>query len=179
MTESHAIMGTLASFGSLSRPAAAIARGHISIFYPALIILDIYVSAWALLVALGHEGTPIIKVMAIVVFAVVPLLLIYAFLRFMTVSVMVTRHKILIRRGWPFSRVRSIARKDIKHAHADFSCFGKLTGAGALTIITHDGTRHRVKDISSPDKLADRLNGAPALASACATGIDAGFAGKA
>jgi len=179
MAESHAIMGTLASFGSVSRPAVVVARGHISIFYPALIILDIYVSAWALLVALGHEGTPIIKVMAIVVFAVVPLLLIYAFLRFMTVSVIVTHHKVLIRRGWPFSRIRSIAREDIKDAHADFSWFGKLTGAGALTIITHNGTRYRVKDICFPDRMADRLNVAPALASACTAGIEEGFDGKA
>lgn len=160
MAESHTITGTLAAFRSVSRPSVAIARGHISVFYPALIILDIYVCAWALLVAMGHGQMPIIKVMAIVCFGVVPMLFVYAFIRFMTVSVIVTRNKILIRRGWPLSGVNSIAREDLSAAHADFSYFGKMIGAGALTITTRNGTRYRVKDISSPDRLAGRLNAA-------------------
>jgi len=158
MAESQTAAGAIARFQSVSRPVTGIARGHISIFYPALIILDIYVSAWALLIATGQGGLPIIKVMAIVVFAVVPMLFVYAFLRFMTVSVIVTRHKILIRRGWPYSKACSIEREDLRNVRADFSYFGKLTGAGALTITTRDGTDYRVRDIASPDKLADRLN---------------------
>ncbi len=158
MAESLTVAGTIAKSLSVSRPAVAIARGHISIFYPALIILDIYVSAWALLIATGQGGLPIINVVAILVFSVVPLLFVYACLRFMTVSVIVTRHKIVIRRGWPHNKVCSIAREDLRNVRADFSYFGKLTGAGALTITTRDGTDYRVRDIASPDKLADRLN---------------------
>ena len=160
MAESHAITGRLAAFRSATKPAGAIARGHISIFYPALIILDIYVCAWALLITLGHGDLPIIKILAFVCFAVVPMLFIYALLRFMTVSVIVTRHKILIRRGWPDSRVYTVSPEDLKEVHADFSYFGRMTGAGALTIITRDGTHYRVTDISSPDGMADRLNAA-------------------
>jgi len=134
MAESHAIAGKIATFRSVRRPVVAIARGHISIFYPALIILDIYVLAWALLVALGQGDAPIVNVVIIVCFVVVPLLFLYALMRFMTVSVIVTRHKILLRRGWPFFKVCSISREDVREAQADFSYFGKMIGAGALTI---------------------------------------------
>ena len=160
MAESHTITGTIAAFTSVTRPSVAIARGHISIFYPALIILDLYICAWALLIATGHGDLPIIKIMAFVCFAVVPLLFFYALVRFMTVSVIVTRHKILIRKGWPESRVHSMNREDLKEAHADFSYFGRMTGAGALTLILRDGTHYRVRDISSPDGMAERLNAA-------------------
>lgn len=158
MAESHTITGTLAAFRSVSRPAVAIARGHMSVFYPSLIILDIYVCAWALMIALGHGDMPIIKVMAIVCFVVVPMLFVYALIRFMTVSIIVTRNKILIRRGWPHSGVHTIARGDVSAAHAGFSYFGKIIGAGALTITTQDGTHYRVKDITAPDAMAARLN---------------------
>jgi len=158
MAESLTINGTLAAFKSVSRPAVAVARGHISIFYPVIIILDIYVCVWALLIVLGHEGLPIIKVMAIVCFVVVPMLFVYALIRFMTVSVIVTRSKILMRRGWPHSGVSTIAREDLSHAHAEFSKLGKIIGAGALTLTTRDGTHYRVRDITSPDRMAVRLN---------------------
>jgi len=170
MAESQTITGTIGTFKPASQSALAIARGHISIFYPALIILDIYAIAWALLLALGYGGMPIIKVMAIVCFVVVPMLFVYALIRFLTVSVIVTRHKILLRRGWPFMGVCAIAREDFNHAQADFSYFGKMLGAGALSITTTDGRYYRVKDISSPDKMAGRLNASATAAEARSTG---------
>lgn len=158
MAESKNISGTVAAIMSVSKPATAISRGHISIFYPALIILDIYACAWALLIAQGFHGTPVVKIMAIVCFVVVPMLTIYALIRFLTVSVVLAEKEVLIRRGWPHMGVCTIAHDDLSEAHASFSYFGKMIGAGALSITTCDGTTYRVRDITSPDQMAERLN---------------------
>ncbi len=171
MAESLDAAGLIAAFPSISRPVVAVARGHISIFYPALIILDLYVCTWALLVAMGQGGTPITRVIAIVCFVVVPMLFVYAFLRFMTVSVIVTKGKVLMRRGWPFSGVYSIAREDLRSAHSEFSYFGKLVGSGSLTVTTISGDHHRVKDIGSPDRIAARLNASIERAAEASTGV--------
>ena len=158
MRESLPNVQGVVEFPSDQRPAVMVARGHIAIFYPALIILDLYVCIWALLVSFGYGDTPVTKIMALVCFVVVPMLAVHALLRFMTVSVIVGEDRVVMRQGWPYSGVKTVLLRGIQSARVEFSFFGKLLGIGALVVKTLDGARYCVTDIRAPDRVAACLN---------------------
>lgn len=130
------------------------AKGHWSVFLPALVIAALYGGIWAWFAIRGaHDGALARAALSICVIGG-PVLFVYAFLRFNSTHVGLYADRVLIEQGWPHRREFSLSAEAIVDVETRYSPVGRLFGGGTLIVHSRGGGHHSVADLGAPDAVA-------------------------
>lgn len=142
------------------QPAAISARSgaHWTIFLPSLVVA----ASWGLVYVWAVSRVPPLPAIAAIALvieaAVVPLLLLHAFLRARVLSAEVDPGEVRLVSGFPFRRRLVLPLADITLAQVRRSIAQRKFGGGALALVTREGRRHLVADLAGADALAAAIN---------------------
>lgn len=160
---SHEFMDARQTADEDAEPSAiARAVAHWSVYLPAVVVGVIYGGVWLLMLSQDKVGGAIGRLMLLVCAVVVPLLLVHAFLRYMSTCVTVTKSEIILERGWPRRIPVTVALGDVSQVVTARPVLGRFLGAGTLILSTRKNERFVVNDLGDPDSIADayrRLTG--------------------
>lgn len=129
-------------------------KAHWTIFLPVLIVALLYGAVWVFLLLAGKGDTALAKVMLLVLLLVVPVLLVRAYLRFMSFGLLVGRHALTYRRGWLRPRWHRLRLDALSGARASLGPFNRLLGGGAVVLARFDDRPIRLLDVESPEEAA-------------------------
>lgn len=133
------------------------AHAHWSIFLPAFIVAALYAGAWGLLKISGYGDGDLGRVVIIVIVVAPPLLIVQAFLRYYSIGLALTRHHVLLVRGWPRMGGRQVNLKDIAVVDVESGILGRWLGVGGVQLLLRNGQRLGVSDLTNPDTIADKI----------------------
>lgn len=126
-------------------------RADWSIYLPAILVILLYGALWVLMLFLGKGDTALARILLLVLVLGVPLLLVRAFLRYMSFELRIFRRRLLYRRGWIRPRWRRVALEDVTGVRVAYGPAGRLPGSGALIMTFHAGPPLRLMDIADPE----------------------------
>ncbi|GAB4231631.1 MAG: hypothetical protein Kow0032_13980 [Methyloligellaceae bacterium] len=142
----------------LRRGDALIYKADWKLFLPAVIVAALYILLWLVLLALGKGETTLARAVLLVLVVGVPVLLVQAFLRYMSFELRLFRRRLLYRRGWVRPRWRRIALEDVADVRVAYGPLGRLLGNGALVISFHTGRPLRLADIGDAEDAARQIS---------------------
>lgn len=146
----------------MNQPAAHSVRSgaHWTIYLPSLAVAG----TWGLVYVWAATREPALSAIAAIALAieaaVVPLLLLHAFLRARVLAAEVGAGKLLLVSGYPFRQHLEIELGEIAVAQVRRPVAQRIFGGGALAIITRQGKRHLVADLANADAIAAAINNA-------------------
>lgn len=138
-------------------PAVMRKGAHWSIFMPTVVVAALYGGTWLLLALHGREHGALGRLLMLVCALGVPMLLVHAFLRYMSTCVTVTKSAVILERGWPRRQPITVVLGDVADAGTRRPLMGRLFGSGALIVKTRRNRRFVVNDLDDPDALAETL----------------------
>ncbi|MFN4354748.1 PH domain-containing protein [Parvibaculum sp.] len=146
----------------MNQPAASSVRSgaHWTIYLPSLAVAG----TWGLVYFWAVTRDPALSAIAAIALAievaVVPLLLIHAFLRARVLEAEVGAGKLRLVSGFPVRRRLDMELGEIAVAQVRRPVAQRLFGGGALALITRQGKRHLVADLADADAIAAAINNA-------------------
>lgn len=135
------------------RPLAEV-RAHWSLFLPTPIVAAVYGGAWLYVETTALAGGALARLLFLVMLLAPPLLLAYAFLRYYSTGAALTRHHLLLSRGWPHVGGEEIALSEIEAVTVRETWLGRLLGAGTLHVRLRDGGAIATRDLAAPGDFA-------------------------
>ncbi len=130
---------------------------HWSVFLPAVFVCALYGGVWLWMLSQDRGDGAIARLMLLVCVVIVPLLLVHAFLRYMSTCVTVTKSAVILERGWPRRMPITVVFGDVSEIGTSRPVFGRLFGSGALILSTRRNKRFVVGDLEDPEGLAETL----------------------
>ncbi len=132
-------------------------RAHWSLFLPSIAVASVYSIAWALLAMSGRGEGALAKIMFLVLIIATPLLLVQAFLRYKSAGLALTKHHVLVARGWPRLAGEQLDLKDIEKIDFRSGLLGRWLGVGKVVVQLKNGRTVSVSDLSQPKKICDTI----------------------
>jgi len=129
-----------------------------TIYLPALLVALLYGILWGLMSILGKGDTALAHALLLVLVVGVPLLLVRAFLRYMSFELRLFRRRLFYRRGWLRPRWHCVALEDVAGVHVVYGPAGRLPGSGALIVRFHTGPPLRLIDIADPESAERQIS---------------------
>jgi len=133
-------------------------KAHWTIFLPALIVALLYGGLWLFLLVLGKSDTALARILQLVLFLVVPVLLVRAYLRFASFGLLIGRHALTYRRGWIRPGWHRLQMNALTGVRASANPLGRLLGGGALIITRLDGGDITLYDVAFPEDAARQIS---------------------
>lgn len=131
---------------------------HRTIFLPAIIVALIYGGVWVLLLAVGQGDSALATLSLLVLLMVVPILIVKAYLRYVTFELRIARNSLRFHDGWIRPRWRTVSFDELDSAMATRTAIGNLFGGGALTLSRTAEKPIRLFDVAFPEKAARQIN---------------------
>lgn len=139
-------------------PSLVRSGAHWTIYLPSFVVA----AAWGLAYLWAVSRVPPLPAIAAIALvieaAVVPLLLLHAFLRARVLAADVTSDEVRLRWGFPFRRHVALPLSDITLAQVRRSIAQRKLGGGALALVTREGRRHLLADLAEADAVAAAIN---------------------
>ena len=157
MDESLEIRGNQFDARVDSEPAVMRKGAHWSIFMPTVVVALLYGGTWLLLASHDRAHGDLGRLLMLVCALGVPMLLVHAFLRYMSTCVTVTKSAVILERGWPRRQPITVVLGDVAEVETGRPLLGRLFGSGALIVRTRKNKRLVVNDLDDPDALAETL----------------------
>lgn len=133
-------------------------KAHWTIFLPALIVALLYGGLWAFLLVAGKGDTALARILLLVLLLVAPVLLVRAYLRFVSFSLLIGRQALTYRRGWIRPGWRRLQLDATTGVRASISPLGRMLGGGALIITRLDGGDICLYDVEFPEEAARQIS---------------------
>lgn len=133
-------------------------NAHWTLFLPAFVVAGLYGGLWVFLLASGKGDTALARLMLLVLLLIVPVLLVRAYLRYVTFGLLIRRYALVYRRGWWRPRWRRIKLENISEVRPVLSPLGRLFGGGALDLTRIDHADIRLHDIDGPEEAAQQIS---------------------
>ncbi len=144
--------------GSVAGEPAVMRKGaHWSIFMPTLLVALLYGGTWLLLASYGREQGALGRLLMLVCALGVPMLLVHAFLRYMSTCVTVTKSAVILERGWPRRQPITVVLGEVSDVDTRRPFMGRLFGSGAFIVSTRKNRRLVVNDLDDPDAVAETV----------------------
>ncbi len=133
------------------------AHAHWSIFLPTGIVAALYAGAWLLLKMSGYGDGDLGRLVFIVVVVAPPLLVAQAFLRYYSIGLALTKHHVLLVKGWPRTSGRQIDLDEIAVVRVTGGTLGNWLGVGGVQLLLKNGRRIGVSDLANPGAIAEDI----------------------
>ncbi len=133
-------------------------RAHWTIYLPTLIVALLYGGLWVFLLAMGKGDTALARILLLVLLLVVPVLLVRAYLRFVSLGLVIGRRALTYRQGWMRPGWRRLQLDAVTGVRASISPLGRILGGGALIVMRFDGGDITLYDVEFPEEAARQIS---------------------
>ncbi|HDL16501.1 MAG TPA: PH domain-containing protein [Rhizobiales bacterium] len=133
-------------------------RAHWTIFLPTIIVALLYGGLWVFLLVVGKGDTALARILLLVLLLVVPVLLVRAYLRFVTFGLVIGRRALTYRQGWLRPGWHRIQLDTLTGVRASMNPLGRMLGGGALILTRLDGGDICLNDVEFPEEAARQIS---------------------
>jgi len=130
---------------------------HWTVFLPTVVVFLLYGGAWVVLICVGKGNTALAKISLLVILIVVPVLAIHAYLRFVSLGLMVGQDFVLYRQGWLRPRWKRLRIEDLSGVTVLQGPAGRWFGGGGVILSKTDGSDVCLYDLADPEAVAERI----------------------
>lgn len=134
------------------RQGVPLFTAHWQIFAPSVVILALYLIIWAMLLQLGQASSGTGRLFVVTMAVLTPLLGAWAFLRYQTIRLQVSKGHLLVHPGWPREIPADIPQEFVQSVGIHRGILGRIFGGGTLSIKLSDGRNIVVPDLAKPDE---------------------------
>ena len=161
LTENMVTMAQIYESDLMSEQTAEpelIGRTHWLVFGPSVVVAILYLVPLLILGVSGQGSGPIARICLLVVTVGVPILLIFAFLRYSTARIWRLPDGIRIEPGWPGFNTQDLRTASILSVEARTGLFGRRWGTGQIEVMTRDGRRFAIQNIAEVEHVASLIS---------------------